>query len=135
MNPEKIQIKLIAHPEDEAVEDAFQECRESTLVREIIEAKESNLWKWCIIELRATYGPFSGSSYLGGCSYESGEDFKAANDYYDDMVQDAVMELQKEIETYRATIERFDRLGPQPFYTGAREYWERTGVLDPIIIG
>lgn len=115
MNPEKILIDVIAHSEDESIADAWESASPEYIENLRIEA-ESNLWRWCCIEVRATYGPFSGSVYLGCCSYEDGEEFRSIESgYYADMKNDAIAELKKEISSYRDAIAQFDRVGPLPF--------------------
>lgn len=56
-----------------------------------------NLWLWCDVEVKATYKGVSGSAYLGGCAYESEEDFKAGG-YYEQMVSEALEELNSNIK-------------------------------------
>jgi hypothetical protein len=62
------------------------------------ELNSGNPWAWCQIVVKASLGEFEGHAYLGGCSYKSKEDFIQANDYYLDMKDEALEELDKKIQ-------------------------------------
>lgn len=64
-------------------------------VDEMVE--EHGRWDWCQVEVRAEFGPFKGSSHLGGCSYEGEEDFKKEGGYYEQMIEEAIRDLQQQI--------------------------------------
>ena len=62
-------------------------------------AEENGLWGWCQVKTHCGAGPGSrASAYLGGCSYEDTEDFEQNSGYTDQMVKEALAELQKEID-------------------------------------
>jgi hypothetical protein len=55
----------------------------------------SLLWFVAHVEVSATPGgPSLGDDYLGGCCYESAEDFMEPGGYYDDMVNAAIEEAR-----------------------------------------
>jgi hypothetical protein len=59
-------------------------------------------WGWCQVTITARYASLSGSAHLGACSYESDEDFEKNSGYYDQMVAEALDELQTNVDgTYR----------------------------------
>jgi hypothetical protein len=57
-----------------------------------------NEWAWCCVKVTAEYKGIKGSDYLGGCSYNSKEDFMS-DGYYADMKIQAYDELVKELES------------------------------------
>jgi hypothetical protein len=68
---------------DEAAEQAVREKLES-----------GNEWAWCVAKVSVEYEGVEESAYLGGCSYESAEDFKEPGGHYADMVEEALGELR-----------------------------------------
>jgi hypothetical protein len=60
---------------------------------------EANEWAWCVVKVTATWAGFHGeSSWLGGCSYRSREDYIRSSDYYNDQVREALEDLKAQIE-------------------------------------
>lgn len=71
---------------------------------EIIERLEAgDVWAWASVVVRAEWNGFVGRDYLGGCSYANEDDFKAPGGYYDDMKQQALDDLHREV---RSALER-----------------------------
>jgi hypothetical protein len=62
------------------------------------------LWGWCQVTLTARVGPLKGEAHMGGCSYESDDDFIQNSGYYNDMVSDAIADLQNSIDATYALI-------------------------------
>lgn len=66
--------------------------------------RQGNSWAWCRVEVKAwwrnryTLNAYTGSAYLGGCSYESEEAFTQSGDYLDSMKQEAYDDLISNIE-------------------------------------
>lgn len=54
----------------------------------------SRTWGWCVAVVTASYKGQEETTYLGGCSYESADDFKAGG-YYSDMAVEALEALMK----------------------------------------
>jgi hypothetical protein len=65
-------------------------------VDEMIE--KHGLWGWCEVTVTVRLGPLKGEAQLGGCSYESDDDFVQNSGYYNDMVNEAIAELQNSID-------------------------------------
>jgi hypothetical protein len=61
------------------------------------ELDSGNYWAWCVAHVTVELGEFKGEDWLGGCSYESEEDFKKGG-YYESMIAEACDELAKDIE-------------------------------------
>lgn len=68
---------------------------------EILHKLESgNEWAWCVVRVVARITlpsgtMLEGSDYLGGCSYNSREDFEASTDYLEDMKGRALDDLRE----------------------------------------
>jgi hypothetical protein len=89
-------------PEDGAcAHEGCEECHQQ--IREQLEA--GNEWAWCRVMVivrpwwsaASDQGSYQGEAHLGGCSYQSEEDFKKDN-YYDDMKQEALDDLNEQIK-------------------------------------
>jgi hypothetical protein len=68
--------------------------------------EEHGLWGWCQVRVSAVWpytdehdatSTVAGFAYLSGCSYENEEDFRQNSGYYDDLVEQALDELNNEI--------------------------------------
>ncbi len=70
--------------------------------RSMVEAH--GLWGWSCVRVTVSYGPLSGVDYLGGCSYESEEDFRADSMYFEDMCETALAALQNQVDELAALI-------------------------------
>ena len=57
------------------------------------------LWGWCCVRVKVCVPDTAlfGDAYLGECSYASEKDFIETSGYYDQMVQDAVTDLNDKI--------------------------------------
>lgn len=55
-------------------------------------------WAWCVACVTVQWRGWTGRAYLGGCSYEAEEDFRA-DPYFDDMVGEALNNLQTRLES------------------------------------
>jgi hypothetical protein len=53
-------------------------------------------WAWCTVRVAARWAGFTGSTYLGGVSYESFESF-AENGELENMIDEAVADLLRQI--------------------------------------
>lgn len=66
---------------------------------EIIEKINNGDLTWCVYKVAASKrGIELGADYLGGCCYESHEAFIKSNDYYADMVSNAIFEAKQAIK-------------------------------------
>lgn len=97
---EEVQFFLAALPEDCDPEGHFasgDDEQDAKDVAEIRRKSEFNEWAWCIAEIKCTWGGLTGDSLLGGCSYDSAQDFMAAGGYWEDMKQTAYDDLISQI--------------------------------------
>ena len=56
-----------------------------------------NEWAWCKVRVEAVWKNFTGNDHLGGCNYESEQDFKASG-YYENMKECAYENLVQQFE-------------------------------------
>jgi len=92
------EIQLVLEDEDSNFEKELDDEYSKQWIRK--ELAKGNEWAWCSVRVSARYMGERGDAYLGQCSYESKENFIAANDYYTSMVNEAVDELAKTLEPY-----------------------------------
>lgn len=65
---------------------------------------DGDVWAWASVEVRASFAGFSASDFLGGCSYESEEDFRTPGGYFDDMREIALRALAEEVKGARDVL-------------------------------
>jgi hypothetical protein len=99
LTEDQVEFVVIAEPEDISVEDggcAHEDCEEChQLIYDQLEM--GNEWAWCCAHVIARWKQWEGHAYLGCCSYKSKEGFCQPGDYYDDMKQEALEELNKRV--------------------------------------
>lgn len=94
-----IVISIIVEDESFSAYTQLGECMSKEEISELLEeARTSNVWKWCMVEVKGTYKGLESSEYLGGCSYDSEEDFINNSEYYNDMCEAVLSDLQKQVE-------------------------------------
>lgn len=102
-----VTVSFAAEPEDEPVAGQFatdEPERDRELEREILSRLgRGDEWAWFCARVTVSWGSFSATDYLGCCSYESEEDFKKGG-YYDDMVSEALGELNRKVASAWAEI-------------------------------
>jgi hypothetical protein len=69
--------------------------------------QQDEIWAWAAVTVIVTWGPFQGTAHLGCCSYADENDFRQPGGYFDDLVAEALEELNKSInEAYQQMKER-----------------------------
>lgn len=106
------EISLVWEVEDVSFEKELDDEESKKWIREQLAA--GNLWAWCTAHVTVSYMGESGDSYLGCCSYESKESFKADSGYYPGMIDDALDELARCIEELTADPCLFDNSEHDP---------------------
>lgn len=71
---------------DRAAEDAILE-----------RLAQGDLWVWCMVRVTVSWHIFAGHAYLGCCSYADADDFKQLGGCFDDLVDNALDELNQKI--------------------------------------
>ena len=104
---EEVDIRLRAEPELVQVEgnasasgdDAFDRDVEQGILCRL---EQGDVWAWAAVTVTVSWGPFSASDRLGCCSYADEEDFRQPGGYFDDMVDQAIEELNRIVlDAYR----------------------------------
>lgn len=109
---EEATVRVFAEPDDVPVEgnacasgdDVFdQEVEHNILCR----LRQGDFWAWATVAVIVTWGPFEGRAYLGCCSYTDEDDFRQPGGYFDDMLVEALEELNGTVrKTYQQMKER-----------------------------
>lgn len=80
------------HETDISPEDSYDDPEDIKAVRERMANDEPFAW-FCAV-IKAERGDYEGIDSLGGCSYESREDFETMDGYFPDMVRSAMAQCQ-----------------------------------------
>ena len=107
-----VTFHVVCEPEDMPVRGNAMASGDDALDREVEDEILARLgagdvWAWCSVRVEAVFVvgtvPYKGEACLGGCSYESEEDFTAPGGYYDDLCNEALADLNRVL---RDTIEK-----------------------------
>lgn len=95
-------IRFEFYPEEMHPADSFDDA--VCDLREILYKIETGQWEWFWVECIASLnGVDFGTDSLGGCLYESFDQFVDMNDYSEDMMELAVKDARDVIETLSKT--------------------------------
>lgn len=94
-------VQLIMFPEDLPLEgnlSCLDDERDAANIAHVRDQLDSgNDWAWCAVTVRLTYRGLIAEDHLGGCSYASEADFTAPGGYYDDMIHECLISLNKQL--------------------------------------
>ena len=101
--PEEVVFTLTAEQDDLPIRgnaiDSGDEDFDEKVAREIEENLDrGNEWAWACVKVTASWAGFTGTDYLGGCSYKDEDAFRAPGGYLESMLGQAVDDLLREIE-------------------------------------
>jgi len=99
---DEVEFEFIMHNEDISPYDQFEKEDAEKVVKEF---NNGNPYAWFCAECRASYRNFSASEYLGGCSYESREDFLSEDGYWEDMKSMAYNQLLDDMQVAFETLQ------------------------------
>lgn len=98
---DEVEVELTIDTDEHGPEGCFatdEPDKDEELVREIRERVASgDVWAWCTVTVEARWNGFVGTDVLGGCSYKDEADFKEEGGYYQQMVAEALDELNRSI--------------------------------------
>jgi hypothetical protein len=109
---EEATIRVLAEPDPVPVEGNACASGDDDFDREVehnilCRLQQDQVWAWAAVTVIVAWGSFEGRAYLGCCSYADEKDFKQPGGYFDDMVAEALDELNRTIsETYQEIKER-----------------------------
>ncbi|KKN21621.1 hypothetical protein LCGC14_0923630 [marine sediment metagenome] len=97
---QQMQIEIILHEEHMQIEGNAVDSGDAdfdTVLNNAIAERLNNgeLWIWCTVEVKVTIDGFTANDYLGCCSYDNEQEFKAGG-YYDDMVETCKEDIQNQ---------------------------------------
>ena len=108
LTTDDVEISLTIHGDEDGPRGQFasgDDARDEEIVQEILtRLNRGDLWAWCVVTVEARWKGFSGTNHLGGCSYENEADFKQEGGYYQQMVNEAVDELNEAVAEAYAGI-------------------------------
>lgn len=100
-----IEYRLFVLPEEDSPEGQFED--PDQLAHVLAAINTGNPFAWFTAKVTATIEfeklVYEGADYLGGCSYNSKEDFCAPGGYWDDMKKEALSRL---METLKYNVRR-----------------------------
>ena len=108
---EEATIRILAEPDPVPVEGNACASGDDDFDREvehnILCRIQDDVWAWAAVTIVVAWGSFKGRACLGCCSYADENDFRQPGGYFDDMVAEALDELNRTIsETYQQMKER-----------------------------
>jgi hypothetical protein len=98
LNRDEIQIRITVLPEEIPVKGnaicSGDEDFDQQVEAEILERlAQDDLWAWATVSVTAEWEGMEEANYLGCCCYANEEEFRQEGGYFDDMVQEAVSNL------------------------------------------
>lgn len=106
---DSLQVRVDPFCEDHSYKSAYADNPE--LVKAFDNMVDAHdLWGWCVVRVRVAYtsSNLHADIFLGECSYEDEEDFTKTSGYYDQMVEEAVQNLNNDIETLLQKLPYYD---------------------------
>jgi hypothetical protein len=104
---ELLSITLTAEEEEIPVRGQFasdDEAADKELEDSILDRmRHGDEWAWFCAKVEVVWNGYKGQAFLGACSYENEADFKK-DGYYEDMVEEALEDLNKSLATNFAVL-------------------------------
>ena len=100
---EEAAVRVLAEPDLVPVEGNACASGDEQFDREVernilCRLQQGDVWAWAAVTVSVTWNGFEGSSSLGCCSYADEKDFRQPDGYFDDMVEEALAELNKTLD-------------------------------------
>jgi hypothetical protein len=95
--PEDVPIRGNASALDETDAQVEQEIR--------AQIARGNEWGWCVVRVTACWAGYEGHDYLGGCSYDSAEQFQQPDGYYPAMKARALADLNEVVAAHARNLQ------------------------------
>jgi len=100
-------VRILAEPDHVPVEGNACASGDEDFDREVehnilYRLQQGDVWAWAAVTVIVAWGQFEGRAHLGCCSYADDNDFGQPGGYFDDMVAEALEQLNQTIsETYQ----------------------------------
>lgn len=85
-------------------DDAVDKQVEDELIERVV---NGDIWAWARVTISASWSEFKGSDSIGGCSYVDENDFRNS-DYFNDMVNCAIENLNDTIKSHYNSIKKLE---------------------------
>ena len=109
---EETVIRVLAEPDHVPVKGNACASGDEAFDREVehnilCRLQQGDVWAWAAVTVLVAWGQFEGRDHLGCCSYADENDFRQPGCYFDDMVEEALEELNRSVyEAYQRIKER-----------------------------
>jgi len=95
-------IRIRAEPDWVPVKGNAMASGDDALDREVEQEilqrlNQGDIWAWAAVTVETSWKSFRGIATLGCCSYESEEDFCQPDGYFDDLVSEALEDLNRNV--------------------------------------
>lgn len=95
-------ISVMADKSDINAYTDLADCMSKKQITSLLEKAETNEWYWSVVTVRVEYmnedcDEFTAQVYLGACSYKSRMDFIKTSGCYEDMLSEALEDLNSQI--------------------------------------
>lgn len=107
LTAEDITIELTPEDEDVRPEDCWETDDgkpDTEAAARVMAEREHNPWAWCYVKLVAKWQGLRAATGLGACSYKDEADFRANSGHMDDMVDEALDDLNRQLADMAATV-------------------------------
>ena len=99
---EEATIRVLAEPDHIPVEGNACASGDDDFDREVehnilCRLQQGDVWAWAAVTIVVVWGQFEGRAYLGCCSYADENDFRQPGCYFDDLVAEALAELNRSV--------------------------------------
>lgn len=82
-------------------DDEDRKCEDEILRR----LDQGDVWAWASVRVTARWNGYTGHDHLGACCYRDEKDFVESNDYYADMKQAALADLNATLRAHAKDLE------------------------------
>ena len=103
LEPGEAKYDCECQEEDVSIDESSDDEQTRKWIRDELAA--GNTWAWCEVRVRASWNGFVGEAYLGGCSYDSMDDFVENSGYWEDMCTEAFNDLLTALEEAARQLE------------------------------
>ena len=109
---EEATIRVLAEPDPVPVDGNACASGDDDFDREVehnilCRLQQGDSWAWAAVSVVVAWGPFEASAHLGCCSYADESDFRQPGGYFDDMIAEALDEVNRSVrEAYQQIKER-----------------------------
>jgi hypothetical protein len=103
LTEEDVEIELAVFPEEDlpvvgnacySGEEEYDQMVEDEILARL---EQNDVWAWAMVRVSVEWEGLSSTQYLGGCCYESEEDFRSNSGYFECMVREALDKLNNRL--------------------------------------